>query len=102
MKNPLVSLRRLALLYELPLEWRILRPPTEADDPTVPDVIHVDFRSTEVKNGMMLRGAYGSGETQAEAADDYLKQIAGETLVVNAYGDNRREIKVPGLGVILT
>lgn len=54
----------------------------------------VQFKNCEVKQGGLLIGEYGSGETVEEAARNYIRQIAGETLVFDASGEGRKEIKI--------
>lgn len=48
-----------------------------------------------IKEGCMLRGAYGEGDTPEKAIADYADKIAGELLVQDAYRDTRREIRCP-------
>lgn len=55
------------------------------------------FVGAEVKDGIMLNGVSGSGMTPKQAIDDYARRISLETLVVDAYTKNRREIKTPRL-----
>ena len=54
------------------------------------------FRNTDVKEGIMLCGAYGDGKDYHSAVEDYLKKIRGRRIVINA-GDKerRREFTVP-------
>lgn len=53
-------------------------------------------RSVEVKDDGMLRGAWGGGKTRTEAIEDYCSQIQGQTIVINAYGgEKRRDVSVP-------
>jgi len=53
------------------------------------------FEHGEIQDGNFLRGSSGNGKTPDEAMADYCKQISGKTLIVNAYGENRREFGVP-------
>lgn len=53
-------------------------------------------RSVEIQDGIMLVGAWGGGKSRKDAIEDYCLQIQGKTIVVNAYGgEKRREISVP-------
>lgn len=55
------------------------------------------FEKSEIKDGGLLIGLYGNGNTPEEAIAGYGKQISGKLLVINAYGDpvKRKEILVP-------
>lgn len=52
------------------------------------------FDNCETKDGCILSGTYGQGATTKEAIADYADKITGKLLVIDAYGDNRREIWV--------
>lgn len=45
--------------------------------------------------GIFLKGEYGIGSTPNESLQDYLAGIAGQTLVLNPHGENRREVEIP-------
>lgn len=49
----------------------------------------------EIKNGNLLSGIYGNGNNPKEAIMDYVKQIKGKLLIINAINNNRKEFKVP-------
>lgn len=52
--------------------------------------------STDIKyEGIFLKGEYGIGSTPNESLQDYLAGIAGQTLVLNPHGENRREVEIP-------
>lgn len=53
------------------------------------------FARCEIKGDGVLIGAYGDGCTPQNALDDYVKQIAGKTIIFNASTPNRREFMVP-------
>ena len=54
------------------------------------------FRSADVKKGSLLGGLYGEGKSPLEAMKTYAGLIAGELLVFNAAGgERRREYRVP-------
>ena len=58
-------------------------------------------QSVEVKNGGMLEGRYGNGETPELAIHNHWSELtellkAGEYLVIKAYGDNRKAVKWNG------
>jgi hypothetical protein len=55
------------------------------------------FRHAEVKDGALLVGAYGEGDTESLAIADYARRISHAVLVVDAWSADRREIKVPRL-----
>jgi hypothetical protein len=55
--------------------------------------------SVEIKHGGCLRSTFGNGHTPNKAIRDYAEEISGTTLVIDAMGPNRREIKVPTLKV---
>src|SRR5574343_2105100 len=46
-----------------------------------------NFKGVEIKEGIMLISAYGTGETPEDAIDDYRRVITGKELVFNAYRD---------------
>lgn len=58
---------------------------------------YATFKDCEVKGGSFLIGKFGDGETPEEAIADYAATISGETLVVDAFGKDRRIIKAPRL-----
>lgn len=58
--------------------------------------INVRYKGAEIKDGIFLVSCYGRGKDFEEACDDYLSQIRGKTLVFDAHGDDRREVKVLG------
>ena len=50
----------------------------------------------EIKEGSILSGNYGTGKTPDQAINDYIKQIKGKLIVINATSDKyRREYVVP-------
>ncbi len=49
----------------------------------------------EIKEGGVLRSAYGQGKSFLSALKDYVAQIRGKTLVFNAYSSLRYEVVVP-------
>ena len=55
------------------------------------------FKGVEVKKGLTLEGAYGNANTPEDAIKDYCKQISGQWIVVNAYGNNRMMVYAPHL-----
>lgn len=57
------------------------------------------YEQAEVKDGGLLSGVWGMGETPEAAITDYAKKISGRLLVIDAYLGTRREIRVPRLVV---
>lgn len=55
------------------------------------------FSLSEIKEGRMLIGTYGDGCNETEAIKAYALKISGQTLVIDAFRDSRREIFVPHL-----
>lgn len=56
------------------------------------------FKGAEVADRGMLRSAFGSGTTEADAIQDYADEISCERLVIDAMNTVRRwEIDVPRL-----
>jgi hypothetical protein len=50
----------------------------------------------ELKDGSILSGNYGTGKTPDQAINDYIKQIKGKLIVINATSEKyRREYVVP-------
>ena len=59
--------------------------------------LYCHFKSAEVKDGGLLRGASGNGNSEDEAISDYARQISEQLLVIDAMTQERREIFVPVL-----
>ena len=57
--------------------------------------IVVSFEGTEIRKGGLLVSSYGEGTSVIEAKKDYCKKISGQVLVINAYTDGRKEIRLP-------
>lgn len=53
------------------------------------------FKHAEVKGDGVLSSMYGDGDTPEVAITNYAQQIRGETLVINAYTQQRREVRCP-------
>ena len=54
--------------------------------------------NAEVKiDDFLLKGVYGVGANDKIALKDYAKEISGTLLIIDAYKEARREIKVPKL-----
>lgn len=50
----------------------------------------------ELKDGSILSGNYGTGKTPDQAIEDYVKQIRGKLIVINATSEKyRKEYVVP-------
>ena len=65
------------------------------DDSSLPPV-YANFARTEVKNGVILEGEFGNGDTEEEAIGNYAKAISGKLLVVNTFSaGSRMEIQAP-------
>ena len=58
---------------------------------------YVGFADAEVKEGQVLCGVVGDGDTIGEAINDYAKQILGKILAIDAFGDGRETVRVPKL-----
>lgn len=57
------------------------------------------FENSDIKEGSMLIGAFGNGATPEEAIANYAKRISLQKLVVDAFGENRKEFSVPRLKI---
>ena len=55
----------------------------------------VSFENVEVKEGAILKGAYGDNYEITSSIRDYIGMISGQLLVVNAMKRSRREIRAP-------
>ena len=55
------------------------------------------FKGVEIGRDGILSGAYGNGHSEAEAIEDYRKQISLQLLIQDAWKDTRREIRAPRL-----
>lgn len=62
-----------------------------------PNRYYAKFNHSEVKDGRFLIGTFGNGYTLDEALRNYASEISLKTIVINSYGENRREIEVPRL-----
>lgn len=70
----------------------------ERDNPSELDMrFYAHFENAEIKNGMLLHGIHGNGETPEKAIANYWPQISGLLLVLNASSRATEEIKVPVL-----
>jgi hypothetical protein len=49
----------------------------------------------EIKEGVILSGNYGTGKNPEQAIEDYVRQIKGKHIVVNAATKYRKEYHVP-------
>lgn len=59
------------------------------------EIWQADFEHCEVKEGGILRGAWGGGQTPGAAVAALAKEYAGNRLVFFAWGDGRREVQAP-------
>lgn len=50
-----------------------------------------------VKKGEALVGYYGTGKYPDQAINDYVQNIKGKLIIINAVSPNRKEFKVPEL-----
>lgn len=53
------------------------------------------FEHCEEKGDGVLIGAYGNGNTEEEAIEDYGRRISGKMIVLNASTQVRKEMRVP-------
>jgi hypothetical protein len=53
------------------------------------------FKDSEVSEGCALVSAFGNGESEAAAIEDYAERISGQLLVLSAGTPARRSIQVP-------
>lgn len=53
------------------------------------------IKHAELKEGCILSGNYGTGKSPEQAIEDYVQQIKGKLIVINAATDRRKEFKVP-------
>lgn len=58
---------------------------------------YAHFKNVEVKGDGVLIGKFGNGATPGDAIANYAKEISDTTLVVGAYSEERRDIRVPRL-----
>lgn len=56
--------------------------------------ICVEYQMGWIKDGCMLIGDCGRGESFDEACRDYVRKIQGKTLVFTNFGEKREEVKV--------
>ena len=57
---------------------------------------YAHFSNAEIKHGTcMLIGAFGNGNTEKEAIEDYAKEISNQILIIDAMKHTRKEIIVP-------
>jgi len=67
---------------------------------TNPNRFYACFKHCEEKGDGVLIGTYGNGVTPDLAINEYVKMISLKTLVIDAYSDSRKEIKVPRLRIL--
>lgn len=67
-----------------------------------PQLYYARFDGAEIKGDCILRSAYGNGHTPEEAIANYANEISGKLLVIGAFTDGRREIRVPVLAEPVT
>jgi hypothetical protein len=84
-----MTIEELAVLLGKQLQI-VRQPNTSLEKPWQAQIVR-----TEVKNGGILTGEYGSGVTPGEALANYCTLIAGQRLVVDAWSEKRLEINVP-------
>lgn len=69
----------------------------ERDDLKLPRFF-ASFKHVDVKDGSVLVGVHGNGETEAEAIADYAAQISRKIITVFGFGGGERtHIVVPAL-----
>lgn len=79
---------------ELGMELIVNERPKSANLPRY----YVSFEHIEVKEGSMLIGTSGNGETIDDALENYCKEIETKRIVLFAYdSDKRREVECPKL-----
>ena len=54
-----------------------------------------EFERAEIKDGILLIGKYGTGNSPSAAIEDYVKSIRGKCIVFDAYNNARSEFYVP-------
>lgn len=55
--------------------------------------IAVMFSGSDISDGVVRKGIFGTGVTFEDACEDYLNKISGKKLIFG-FGDNREEINV--------
>lgn len=56
---------------------------------------YAHIKNLEVKDGYILSGAFGNGETVEEALSNYAEEISEKLVVLDAYKDSRKVIQFP-------
>ncbi|MGD9697532.1 hypothetical protein [Acinetobacter sp.] len=56
---------------------------------------YAHFENSDIKEGAILKRAYGNGVNKENAIKNYADEISGTLLVLNAMSDDRKEIRVP-------
>ena len=59
------------------------------------DRFYAIFKKVEEKDGSVLRGIYGNGDTPEEAITNYANRLSEKWIVFDAMGPTRRELKTP-------
>ena len=57
--------------------------------------VSAKFERCEIMVDGCLASSYGNGKTPVEAISNFIDQIAGKRIALNAGSDNRREFDVP-------
>lgn len=53
------------------------------------------FEHSETKDGVALVGTFANGENPGESIMNYIEEIKGKILVIDAMGEKRREFSIP-------
>lgn len=56
------------------------------------------FDGVEIKASGLLMSSFGEGMTPRDAVEDYAAVISNETIVINAYSDDRQELHLGKVG----
>lgn len=62
-----------------------------------PTRFYARFKDAELSDGIVLSGVYGDGATEEEAIRAYARRISRGFLVIGAFTEGRRDIRVPVL-----
>ena len=62
----------------------------------VDDIVFVAYHKADIKDGIFLVSASGSGPDFESACDDYLSKIRGKTLVFRPFDGEREEVTILG------
>ena len=83
-----MTLYDLATLINKQIE--ILHRPSETLDSS--SLWYAKLDDVEIKDGAILSGSFGNGRTPEEALQNYVKELKGQKIVIDAFSKDKRTV----------